>query len=244
MGYRLASTRHFAAGGTSASSQMAAQGRAGTVSEFYGSGSSLAVIKERLSKARTRPLRTWRSLAIAGLVSLLGHVALAQTGSPVGARAIAADRLTVVNPQHQEVPEERARVLLLTTSRVVAEEFHRHPNEVDLKLTLVIGDKDERSMMDASGHLTLYMDHWNEGKFVDGVITGAVQQLTTMQTRTKMFKDIVRRSDEIAPVSANRLRGESFNRPAPRLDLVPDCFSAMVEVGCPWSHRTPPQHTK
>jgi len=243
MGLRLAFTGGFGGGSTAVASETGAQGCAATVSEFSGSGSKLAVPKERDPKARTRPLWTWRSVAIAGLASLLGHLALAQTGSPVSARAIALDRLTIVNPQHQEVPEERARVLLLTTSRVVAEEFHRHPNEVDLKLTLIIGEKDERSMMDIGGHLTLYMDHWNEGKFVDGVITGAVQQLTTMQTRKKMFKDIVRRSDEIAPVSANRLRGESFNRTAPVLDLVPDCFSAVAQVACPWSRWTP-SHTK
>lgn len=175
---------------------------------------------------------------MAVLLSVPGHVALAQAASPVSARATGANRLTIVNPQHQEVPEDRVRVLLLTTSRVVAEEFHRQPNEVDLKLTLVVGEKDERSMTDLGGHLTLYMDRWNEGKFVDGVITGAVQQLTTLQTRKKMFKDIVRRSDEIAPVSVNRLRGEDLKRPA--LNSLPDCFSALGNLPCPWSHWTPP----
>lgn len=238
MEYGLAFTDRPCDGGTSA---MGAQRCAPT--EFSGLRSSSAAMKERVAKGRTQPFWNWRSVAIAGLVSLLGHFALAQAGSPVGSGALASDRLTIVNPQHQEVPEERARVLLLTTSRVVAEEFHRHPDEVNLKLTLVVGDKDERSMMDKSGHLTLYMDRWNEGKFVDGVITGAVQQLTTMQTRNKMFKDIVRRSDEIAPVSVNRLRGESFNRPAPAPNSVPDCFSAFSDVPCPWSHRAP-QHTK
>lgn len=202
----------------------------------------LTGMKEKVAKGSARTLRIWRPIVIVGLLALLGHLALAQTGSPLSARALAADRLTIVNPQHQEVPEERVRVLLLTTSRVVAEEFHRHPNEVDLKLTLVVGENDERSMIDLAGHLTLYMQRWSEGKFVDGVITGAVQQLTSLETRKKMFKDIVRRSDEIAPVPVNRLQGKSFSRPTPELNLVPDCFSALSEMPCPWSRRTPPIH--
>ena len=240
MEYRVAFTGSFGSGGTSTSA-MGNQGSVATVSA--GSANRSAAIKERVAKGRARRFWTWQSVAIAGLVSLLGHVALAQAGSPIDAGAVASDRLTITNPQHQEVPAERARVLLLTTSRVVAEEFHRRPDEVNLKLTLVLGDKDERSMMDLSGHLTLYMDRWSEGKFVDGVITGAVQQLTSMQTRRKMFTDILRRSDEIAPVSVNRLRGETFNRQPPALNLVPDCFSAFGDVACPWSH-LPPPHAK
>lgn len=242
MDYRLAFTGRFGGSGTAVSA-MGDRGCAATVSESSGSSNRSSAIKEATARGRTRPFWTWRSVAIAGLLSLLGHVALAQAGSLAGADTLASDRLTIVNPQHQEVPEERARVLLLTTSRVVVEEFHRRPDEVNLKLTLVLGDKDERSMMDLTGHLTLYMDRWSEGKFVDGVITGAVQQLTTMQTRRKMFTDILRRSDEIAPVSVNRLRGETFNRQPPALNLIPDCFSASSEVPCPWSHWTPP-HAK
>ena len=179
---------------------------------------------------RTRPL--WVSIGVAALVSLLGHFALAQTGSASGTDALAQARVTIVNPQHQEVPEARVRVLLLTTCRVVAEEFHRHADEVDLKLTLVIGDSDERSMTDKDGNLSLYMDRWNEGKFVDGVITGAVQQLTTLKKRQKMFTDILRRTDGITPVSVNQLRGEALHRPSPGLSLD---TNGIISVGeGPW----------
>jgi thymidylate synthase len=97
-------------------------------------------------------------------------------------------------------------------------------------------------MIDMDGHLSLYMDRWSEGKFVDGVITGAVQQLTTVQARTKMFRDILRRSDQIAPVSVNQLRGGSSNRSIPVVNLGPDCFSAMSDSPCPWLNRTVPHH--
>jgi hypothetical protein len=180
------------------------------------------------------------AVGIAALALMIGHLGLAQIGSPSSEPA--PDRITIVNPGHYDVPEDRVRVLFLTTCRVVVEEFHRHPGEVDLKLTLVIGDKSERSMTDLDGHLTLYMQRWNEGKFVDGVITGAVQQLTTVQARTKMFHDILRRSDQIAPVSVSQLRGGSSNRSIPVVTLGPDCFSAVTESPCPWLSRTVPHH--
>ena len=190
-----------------------------------------------------RLLLSLRSVAIAVLALTIGHLAVAQAGSPSSASELAPDRLTIVNPHHYAVPDDRVRVLFLTTCRVVAEEFHRHPSEVDLKLTLVIGDKSERSMIDLNGHLTLYMDRWSEGKFVDGVITGAVQQLTTVQARTKMFQDILRRSDQTAPVSVNQLRsGGRSNRSIPVVNLGPDCFSAVSDLPCPWLNRTGPHH--
>ena len=176
------------------------------------------------------------------MVSLLGHFALAQAGSASGADVLDRARVIIVNPQHQEVPEARVRVLLLTTCRVVAEEFHRHPHEVDLKLTLVIGDRDERSLIDQDGNLSLYMDRWNEGKFVDGVITGAVQQLTTLKKRQKMFTDILRRTDGIAPVSVQQLRSDALHRPSPGLSLD---TNGIIPVGeGPWllPPSTPPHH--
>ena len=227
--HRIAFTTCFGDGASSALSEMDAQDCAETVSESSGSGNRVAPIKRGASNSRTRPL--WMSVGVA-LVSLLGHFALAQAGSASAADVLAQARVTIVNRQNQEVPEARVRVLLLTTCRVVAEEFHRHPDEVDLKLTLVIGDRDERSMIDKDGNLSLYMGRWNEGKFVDGVITGAVQQLTTLKKRQKMFTDILRRTDGITPVSVNQLRGEALHRPSPGLSLD---TNGIISVGeGPW----------
>jgi hypothetical protein len=213
-----------------------------TVSESSNLANKSAAKKKRAVRNGQGFLMALRSFGIALLVLIMGQVVLAQTGAPISARAADADRVTIVNPQHREIPEDRVRVLFLTTCRVVAEEFHRHPSEVNLKLTLVMGDKNERSMTDVNGHLAVYMDRWNEGKFVDGVITGAVQQLTTLQARNKMFQDILRRSDQIAPVSVNRLRDAPPNRPSPTPNLGPDCFSAISNAACPWLPRTVPQH--
>ena len=241
--HRIAFTSCFGDGGCSAAPKMDAQDCAETVSESSGSGNRFApIIKKMKTAGNSRPKPLWLSVGVAALVSLLGHFALAQAGPASGADALDRARVIIVNRQHQEVPEARVRVLLLTTCRVVAEEFHRHPDEVDLKLTLVVGDREERSMIDKDGNLSLYMDRWNEGKFVDGVITGAVQQLTTRKKRQKMFTDILRRTDGIAPVSVNQLRSDALHRPSPGLSLDADGLGPVREA--PWSlpNRRLPHH--
>jgi hypothetical protein len=240
MRYRQAFTSWVACG-ASAISETGTLICAQTLSKSSGPGSRLAVLKKRVAESGQRLLLICRP-GIAVLALMIGQLAVAQAGSPSSAGELSPDRLTIVNPRHYDVPEDRVRVLFLTTCRVVAEEFHRHPSEIDLTLTLVIGDKSERSMIDPAGHLALYMDHWSEGKFVDGVITGAVQQLTTVQARTKMFKDILRRSDQIAPVSVSQLRGGSSNRSVPVVNVGPDCFRAVTDSPCPWLSRTVPHH--
>ena len=83
------------------------------------------------------------------------------------------------------------------------------------------------------------MDRWNEGKFVDGVTTGAAQQLTTLRTR-QMFTNILRGTNGIAPVSVNQLRGDAFQRPSPGPRLDSDGVSPVREAPWPLPNRTPP----
>ena len=149
------------------------------------------------------------------------------------------DVLTIVNSHQVDVPGERARILLLTTCRVVAEDFHRKPEEVDLKMTLVLGEREERYAIDETGRMTLYLESWNESKFVDGVITGAMQRLTPLRARKQMLVEILHRTDKVAPVSANRLRMPGGNPPSPRTTMTPDCISATNDSPCSWPNRPP-----
>src|SRR5215467_3194909 len=78
-----------------------------------------------------------RKLLVVALVLILGSLTV---GGQDGARSNRAERtnaLTIVNPSEIDIPGDRARVLLLTTCRVVADEFHRKPREVELTMTLV-----------------------------------------------------------------------------------------------------------
>lgn len=53
-------------------------------------------------------------------------------------------QLTIVNPKHLEVPEEKGKVLLSTACRVVAQEFHvSDPSALRFSLVLVLGEKEE-----------------------------------------------------------------------------------------------------
>ncbi|SRR5579871_990385 len=169
-----------------------------------------------------------RKLFLFALLASLVQIANGQTDT----RTNRPEVLTVVDSHQTDVPIERARVLLLTTCRVVAEEFHKRPEDVDLRMTLILGDPHERVAVDDTGGMTLYLEHWNETKFVDGVITGAIQQLMPLHTRNQMFTEVLRRTDKIAPVAANQLRMPSTNSFLPRRSLMPDCISALNNAPC------------
>ena len=148
--------------------------------------------------------------------------------------------LTIVNPNQLDIPDERARVLLRTTCQLVAEEFHQKPKHVEITMTLVLGDPDERYSINKKGQLTMYLGRWNEGKFVNGVITSAIQWMASLPMRNQMLTEIVRRTDQIVPVSANRLR-----RPAESSALQtgeeasPTCVSAVAMTPCSALGRPP-----
>lgn len=183
------------------------------------------------------PVGVGKLLVFSLFASLVMPIANGQTVTRSGQ----PDVLTVVSPQQTDVPIERARVLLLTTCRLVAEQFHKRPEDVDLRMTLVLGDPGERVVVDDSGGMTLYLEHWNETKFVDGVITGAIQQLMPLHSRNEMFTEIRRRTDKIVPVAANQLRMPSTNSPLPRHSIVPDCITAISNWPCSWPNRLPDQ---
>lgn len=181
------------------------------------------------------PIGVRRFLAFALFASLGIPIAKGQTDTRTGR----PDLLTVVNSHQPDIPIERARVLLLTTCRVIAEEFHQRPEDVDLRMTLILGDRHERVAVDDNGGMTLYLEHWNETKFVDGVITGAMQLLMPLHTRKQVFTEILRRTDKVAPVAANQLRIPATNSPLPRRSLMKDCISALNSNPCSWPNQLP-----
>jgi hypothetical protein len=181
------------------------------------------------------PVGLQKLLLLSLFASLLIPIAKGQTVTQSGR----PDMLTVVNSRQTDIPIERARVLLLTACRVVAEEFHKRPEDLDLRMKLILGEPHERVSVDDSGGMTLYLERWNETKFVDGIITGAMQLLMPLDTRKHVFTEILRRTDKIAPVTANQLRVPTTNSPLPRRSLVPDCISAVNNGPCSWPNRLP-----
>ena len=147
------------------------------------------------------------------------------------ARDSRADVLTIVNSRQTDVPSERAQVLMLTTCHMVAEQFHRKMEDVDLKITLILGEPSERFAINDSGRMTMYLQRWDESRFVNGVISGAIERLMPPHTRKQMFAEIVQRTDKIAPVAANQLRNTPVS---PRPDFSPGCMSATSRSPCKW----------
>jgi len=141
--------------------------------------------------------------------------------------------LSIVNSKHREVPEDRVKVLLITACRVVSEEFRRDASETAFKLTLVLGGKEEHYTISPYGDLTLYLNQWNEDKFVEGAITGAVLRLTAPHTRKRMRSDVLRRASAMAPINVKALQGGAGSKPV-LVPRPPDCFSAVSDTSCPW----------
>ena len=158
---------------------------------------------------------------------------VAAIGVLLGSGFLCQGQLTISNPQQLDVPEQRARVVLNTTFRVVAEEFHlRDLSKVEFPAVLVLGVKDEHFADDEEhGGCTIYLDHWNEAKFASAAMQLAVQRLFAREKGNKMVREIVKRSDQIAPVTAKELHGsESALRASPSEGGVKDCLSSILDA--------------
>lgn len=180
-----------------------------------------------------------RKLLVVALVLSFGTPAARGHDVSRSGREGKADTLTIVNPNQLDIPDERARVLLRTTCRLVAEEFHQKPKRGEITMTLVLGVPDERYSIDKNGHLTMYLARWNEGKFVNGVITSAIQWMASLHMRNQMLTEILRRTDQIVPVSANQLRRPAENPPLQTGGTYPTCISAVATTPCSGLKRPP-----
>jgi hypothetical protein len=164
------------------------------------------------------------------------------------ANSLSFAELKIDSPQHADVPAEKARVLLRLAVRSVAKEFHlREPSKEEFDLHLVLGEKDERYELDEqSGVPILYLQQWNEAKFVTAAIRLAVQKSIDRRRQDQMVTDILQRSQQIVAIPANKLRGADLPATRPlRRDEQP-CLTGIrdaseKEVLCdplrPWPPR-------
>jgi hypothetical protein len=117
-------------------------------------------------------------------------------------------QVTIKNPKHLEVPEDRVRVLFGTACRTVAEEFNiRDSSELETPFTLVLGEPYQHFQVDEENHVyTIYLDTWEETQFATYALRLAVQRMVPKERRKIMVLKILKRSNEISPVAANQLR--------------------------------------
>ena len=149
---------------------------------------------------------------------------VAAIGVLLGCSSLCQAQLTISNPQHLDVPEQRARVVWTMTFRVVARELRlRDVSTAEFPAVLVLGVKDEHYTEDEHGVFTIYLDRWNETRFAFAAMRLAVQRLVAREIGNKMLREIVKRSDQIAPVTAKELQGsESALRASPSQGGVKD----------------------
>lgn len=141
-------------------------------------------------------------------------------------------QLSIVNPKHLEIPTDRANVILNTACLVVAEEFHQRASDLRFQTVLILGDKEERYQVDEQkGIFTLYLRQWDERKFATLAMRFCVQRLATSSRTDNLVKEILRRTERIAPVSVDALRGHS--QPVSISPAVDNCYSATQTQICP-----------
>lgn len=173
------------------------------------------------------------------IAALFQPGAQSQTEQATIVTAADSDALKITNPKHRDIPVARAQVLLLETCKIVADEFHRKASDIHVRINLVVGDADERYSIEKDGRITLYLDHWDEARFVDVVITGAMHQLSPPHLRRQMLTEVLKRSDQITPVSTKQLQGTPPMLPPRNPNLNDDCMSAVNSEPCSWSRPLP-----
>src|ERR1700745_1893132 len=95
-------------------------------------------------------------------------------------------QVTIKNPNHLDVPEQKVQILFHTTCQVVAREFNLHRGELKFPLVLVLGDPNERYTSDEEHQLyTVYLFRWNEVQFTTSSMRLALQRMVDQSRRDR-----------------------------------------------------------
>jgi hypothetical protein len=141
-------------------------------------------------------------------------------------------QLTIDNPQHLNLPEDQARLLLQLSYRKVARELHlSDSSNIESGLHLVLGEKEERyGYDDQSGVATVFLREWNETKFVIAAMRFAVQHSIGPQRQEQMVVEVLRRAKQIAPVPAAQIRGHFPQRSPEPVGTGSDCLKGVQDA--------------
>jgi len=148
------------------------------------------------------------------------------------AGSMAMGEIKIENPKHLDVPEQKARVLLKLACQAVVNELHLSERaDWDFNLRLVLGGKDEGYVIDQpSGLATVYLERWDEAKFTAAAVKLAVQKSIDERHEEQIIREVLRRSDQIAPVSAKRLRETTVPAMTPTIHEDSGCWDAIVDA--------------
>ena len=162
---------------------------------------------------------SWRNIAIVSssdwLRTLLGRI-FGMTGTMKYVQAFLLlvcplfAQVTIKNPDHLDVPEQKVQILFHTTCQVLAREFHVHIRELEFPVVLVLGDPNERYTSDEEHRIyAVYLYRWNEAQFVASSMRLALQHMVTNGRRDRLLVEILERSrgiDTVPVASLERRR--------------------------------------
>ena len=147
-------------------------------------------------------------------------------------------QLTIQNPAHLEVPEQKAKLLMSTACRVIAENFRIGNHASDFSLTLVLGAGDEHYSADQDKDAyTLFLQRWDESKFTVAMTNLAIQRLVVHDRLPAIVSEVQRRSARVAPVAVEQLRHSNALGQSSGADTLgqgshtSDCLSAIAQAG-------------
>lgn len=132
-----------------------------------------------------------------------------------------------------------ATILFNITVRVVAEEFHLRRDDLQLPITVVLGE--ERSGVvgdETTGIFTVYMPRWDDTLFATCVSRVALQHLISSDRKARIVRESLRRAGLVAPVSVSTLRRDRVTVPIQTPLISPR--SAMAAETCAASSMTSP----
>jgi hypothetical protein len=115
-------------------------------------------------------------------------------------------QVTIKNPDHLEIPDQKVQILFHTTCQVVGREFHIRKGELEFPLLLVLGDPNERYTSDEEHHLyTVYLFRWNEAQFVASSMRLALQHMVTESHKNRLVREVLERTERMDTVTASSL---------------------------------------
>ena len=125
-----------------------------------------------------------------------------------GASNLRAGELTIENPKGLPVKQEEVSLLYTLVCQEVAESFHlKNYKDIEVPLTLVLGEERERYMID---HLTragtIYLQQWNESHFAAAAVMIAYLYVLTNERFQAVATKALKRFSKIVPKTVTTAR--------------------------------------
>lgn len=119
-------------------------------------------------------------------------------------------QVTILNPHHVFVPQDRVNLLFRMSRDVISREFQlKDQRRMDFPLTLVLGEQNERLSLDEDHQVyEVLLNNWDESKFVTSVMRLAVWRVVPRERRNQLVLEILQRARTVGTVSVGSLRGK------------------------------------